>query len=156
VRRVVLLCALAGVAGWSGCSADVPSSTAPEDAAPPPHVDREAPATQRESDDDEPPVDHELEAAVASRLRVDPVVEGARIRVDANRGRVQLFGAVASRAEKQRAIAIAWIDGVTDVDASALTVSPFAARGAHVPVPTAPARAADEDEPGDVVFQPER
>jgi hyperosmotically inducible periplasmic protein len=147
VRRLVLLLWIAG------CSTDVPSSTSPADAPSHERVDRHAPSSEHE--EDAPPVDHELEATVESRLRVDPVVEGARIRVDADRGRVQLFGAVASRAEKQRAIAIAWIDGVTDVDASALTVSPFAARGAHVPVPTAPARSA-EPEAGDVVFDPDR
>lgn len=146
MRRLVLMCTV------MACSADQAPSTSPEDA---PSRERiEGPASSRELDDDAPPVDHELEAGVESRLRADPVFEGARIRVDAKRGRVALFGAVASRAEKQRAIAIAWIDGVTDVDASALTVSPFAARGAHVPTPTAPAR--DADEPGDVVFDPDR
>ena len=151
MRRIVLVCA---TAAWAGCAADVPTSTAPEDAPAPARDDAETPSSEPD-DDDEPPVDDELEAAVESRLRVDPVVEDARIRVDAHRGRVQLFGAVASRAEKQRAIAIAWIDGVTDVDASALTVSPFAARGAHVPAPASRSRAAD-DEPGEVVFDPDR
>lgn len=61
-------------------------------------------------------------ADVQSRLSWDPYVERAPIRVAAKGSRVLLEGAVGSAAQRKRAIAHAWVPGVTAVDADGLNV----------------------------------
>jgi osmotically-inducible protein OsmY len=62
-------------------------------------------------------------ADVQSRLSWDPYVERAPIRVAAQGGRVLLEGAVGSAAQRKRAIAHAWVPGVTAVDSDGLSVA---------------------------------
>jgi hyperosmotically inducible protein len=61
-------------------------------------------------------------ADIQSRLSWDPYVEAAPIRVAARGGRVILEGAVGSAAQRKRAMAHAWVPGVTAVDAGGLSV----------------------------------
>jgi osmotically-inducible protein OsmY len=59
---------------------------------------------------------------VQSRLDWDPLVQHDPIRVSVQSGRVLLAGPTGSWAERRRAIALAWVKGVTAVDAEALMV----------------------------------
>jgi osmotically-inducible protein OsmY len=59
---------------------------------------------------------------VQSRLDWDPLVQHDPIRVSVRGGRVFLTGTTGSWAERRRAIALAWVKGVTAVDAKALVV----------------------------------
>lgn len=59
---------------------------------------------------------------VRSRLDWDPLVQHDPIRVSVRDGRVFLAGTTGGSAERQRAIALAWVKGVTAVDANALVV----------------------------------
>lgn len=61
-------------------------------------------------------------ADVQSRLNWDPYVERAPIRVAAQGSLVLLEGAVGSAAQRKRAIAHAWVPGVTAVDSDGLRV----------------------------------
>ncbi len=100
--------------------------------------------------------DRALVETVEARLRIDPTIDASRVDVDADDGRVRLFGTVASAAEKQRIVERAWVAGVIDVDASALDVRPFdepAGSGPPEPEPTTSEE--PQTEPGEVVFGPE-
>jgi osmotically-inducible protein OsmY len=61
---------------------------------------------------------------VKSRLAWDALVEHDPLEVSVKDQRVTLRGSVGSAAEKTRAVADAWVDGVDEVDASAVTVQP--------------------------------
>jgi hypothetical protein len=106
-------------------------------------------------EDDEAPFDREIEEAVQQRLHLEEAMDASLVGVDADAGRVQLFGTVSSRQEKQRAVTLAWVDGVVDVDASALAVRPWRTRSPHDGLPTAPPTdpaETEQTEPGEVVF----
>ena len=59
---------------------------------------------------------------VRSRLDWDPLVQHDPIRVSVRSRRVFLAGTTGSSAERRRAIALAWVKGVTAVDAEAVVV----------------------------------
>jgi osmotically-inducible protein OsmY len=59
---------------------------------------------------------------VRSRLDWDPLVQHDPIRVSVRSGRVYLAGTTGSWAERRRAIDLAWVKGVTAVDANALEI----------------------------------
>jgi osmotically-inducible protein OsmY len=59
---------------------------------------------------------------VQSRLDWDPLVQHDPIRVSVQSSRVLLAGTTGSWAERRRAITLAWVKGVTAVDAEALVV----------------------------------
>jgi hypothetical protein len=104
--------------------------------------------------DDAPPFDRELVDAVEQRMALEPSLAASGIDVAAKSGRIRLFGSVQSVAQKNRAVAMAWVDGVVEVDASELDVLP--GDGVHEgPSPESPVHP-DEDEPGEVVFGRER
>ena len=108
---------------------------------------------------EEPPFDRELVADVEQRLRIDSTIDASRVGVEADAGRVRLFGTVTTEAEKERAVALAWVAGVVDVDANALDVWPFRDPNGSEPASSEPPLTPSEDEarnePGEVVFGPE-
>lgn len=67
--------------------------------------------------------DSEVEADVKSRLRWDALVNDGLIAVAVDHGKVTLDGVVASAAERRRAFSDAWVDGVSEVDNTALEVT---------------------------------
>lgn len=66
--------------------------------------------------------DEEIEAEIEARLADDVLVDAALIDVEVDGAEVVLTGATGSLAEKNRAVADAWVGGVTSVDADALEV----------------------------------
>lgn len=70
--------------------------------------------------------DAEIETDVVERLRWDVRVDGGMIDTEVDSGSVKLSGVVGSAAEKRQAEDDAWVDGVTDVDASGLKVRAWA------------------------------
>jgi osmotically-inducible protein OsmY len=63
-----------------------------------------------------------LAGDVRSRLAWDPLVQHDSLHVTVRGTRVLLDGTTGSNAEAQRAITLAWVKGVTAVDAAAITV----------------------------------
>jgi hypothetical protein len=104
-----------------------------------------------------PPFDRELVADVEQRLRIDSTIDASRVGVEADAGRVRLFGTVTTEAQKERAVELAWVAGVVDVDANALDVWPFRDPDGSRPASSEPVPSEDEtrNEPGEVVFGPE-
>ncbi|MFP4273021.1 MAG: BON domain-containing protein, partial [Halothiobacillaceae bacterium] len=74
--------------------------------------------------DDRP--DSEISADVKSALRWDTLVDHGLINVNVENDIVELSGVVGSAAEKNRAIADAWVNGVETVNAADLTVKRWA------------------------------
>ena len=72
-----------------------------------------------------PRSDAAIAAEVSSRLRWDVFVDDGGLVVRSRAGVVELEGAVASAAEKRRAVTDAWVGGVTDVEAAGLHVDPW-------------------------------
>jgi osmotically-inducible protein OsmY len=72
------------------------------------------------------PTDQEIAADVTERLDWDIWVNGDLIKVTVNNGHVTLNGAVGSVAERRRATDDAWVNGVTSVDDTGLTVDKWA------------------------------
>lgn len=70
--------------------------------------------------------DFDIKEDVKERLRWDAVVEDGLIRVDVQKGKVILSGAVGSAAEKSRAYFDAWVRGVVGVDDDNLSVKAWA------------------------------
>lgn len=70
--------------------------------------------------------DREVTADVRGQLRANAMVDAGLIRVDTSNGVVTLTGTVGSAAEKNRAIANAYVTGTTDVKASDLKVRAWA------------------------------
>ncbi|MFW6154254.1 MAG: BON domain-containing protein [Planctomycetota bacterium] len=70
--------------------------------------------------------DSEIKAEVTQALHWDVLVDHGLIEVTVEDGKVMLSGTVGSAAEKRRARFDAWVGGVTEVDASALEVEPWA------------------------------
>lgn len=68
--------------------------------------------------------DAEIRADVRERLDWDLWVDAGLLRVAVADGKVTLTGAVGSAAERSRAYALAMVAGVSDVDASGLSVNP--------------------------------
>ena len=71
-------------------------------------------------------------ADVQSNLDWDPLVQHALIRVTARGARVLLAGVTGSGLARRRAIALAWVKGVEEVDADQLVVDPTRAPSANV------------------------
>ncbi|MDY6948035.1 MAG: BON domain-containing protein, partial [Pseudomonadota bacterium] len=69
------------------------------------------------------PSDRQLIADARQALAWDAYVDGSRIDVDAVDGVVILAGKVASAAQRRRAIALGWVAGTKQVDASGLDVA---------------------------------
>lgn len=93
-----------------------------------------------------PRSDREVSLVIRSRLRWDAFVDAGGLTVRCENGVVTIAGAVASAAEKRRAITDTWIAGVTEVDASELHVDPWLRtndrpRDDAVPTPAAVERA---------------
>jgi osmotically-inducible protein OsmY len=63
-----------------------------------------------------------IAADIETRLDWDPLLARQPIRVSVRARRVLLVGAIGSRAQRKRAIALAWVKGVSAVDASALRI----------------------------------
>jgi len=70
--------------------------------------------------------DSEIEADIKARLQWDVWINGSMINTAVKAGKVTLTGTVGSAISKSRASDDAWINGVSDVDASGLTVEPWA------------------------------
>lgn len=70
--------------------------------------------------------DEEIRPEIEQALKWDVLVDHALIDVGVTNGNVMLTGTVGSAAEKRRAIADAWVAGVTSVDASGLEVARWA------------------------------
>ena len=70
--------------------------------------------------------DAEIDADVESRLRWDIWINGDLVSATVKDGKVTLTGTVGSAISKSRASDDAWLNGVTGVDASGLTVEPWA------------------------------
>ncbi len=70
-----------------------------------------------------PRPDSEIESDIEQAFRWDALLYGAGIDVDVDNGAVKLSGAVASAAEKSRALSDASVPGVNAIDASGLDVS---------------------------------
>ena len=70
--------------------------------------------------------DAEIKPEIVNRMMWDTLVDGDRIRVQVDRGRVALSGPVGSLAEKRRAVSNAWVSGVTAVDSSGLRIEEWA------------------------------
>jgi len=62
-------------------------------------------------------------AEIDEMMHWDSHLDDAQIQVDVNGNRVPLSGQVPSAAEKSRAIRLAWVTGVSDVDATGLQVA---------------------------------
>lgn len=75
-----------------------------------------------ESDEKRP--DWDIRSDVESRLRWSSRVDDALISVQVNNGNVRLSGTVGSAAEKNLAVANAWVKGARSVDAGGLKVDP--------------------------------
>jgi osmotically-inducible protein OsmY len=69
-----------------------------------------------------PRADSEIAAEIEQRLQWDVRVDGALITVDVREGRVTLSGSVGSARDVATATTLAWVQGVTAVDASGLAV----------------------------------
>lgn len=65
----------------------------------------------------------EIETEIQQMLQWDVHLDDARIDVEVQGSRVRLSGQVPSAAEKSRAISMAWVAGVTDVNAANLRVT---------------------------------
>ncbi|HJT82473.1 MAG TPA: BON domain-containing protein, partial [Chthoniobacterales bacterium] len=81
--------------------------------------------------------DTEIAADAKRALDVDVWVDASKVSVTANSGKISLTGSVGSAAEKSRAQTLAWVSGVTGVDAKGLQVDPTLTRnirkaGMHV------------------------
>jgi osmotically-inducible protein OsmY len=66
--------------------------------------------------------DEEIAGEIRRRLDLDPQLYGGLVEVEVNGGRVALGGVVGSAAQKALAERDAWVTGVTEVDASGLSV----------------------------------
>ncbi len=75
--------------------------------------------------------DAEIDADVKARLQWDVWINGNMINTAVKAGKVTLTGTVGSAISKSRASDDAWINGVSDVDASGLTVEPWAREDAR-------------------------
>jgi osmotically-inducible protein OsmY len=69
-----------------------------------------------------PRADSEIAAEIEQRLQWDVRVDDALITVDVREGRVTLSGSVGSARDVATATTLAWVQGVTAVDASGLAV----------------------------------
>jgi hypothetical protein len=141
----------------TGCRHDEPTAVARPGAAEADLVSRWGP--RGEPAEADPPFDRELVDEVQQRIAVDPSLDASCIAVGADAGRIRLFGTVETIAQKNHAVAIAWVDGVTEVDASELDVGPVPG-GVHEAPPAEPRAArGDRDEreaeAGEVVFGPD-
>lgn len=74
--------------------------------------------------------DADIEREVRACLKSHVFVDDALVRASASNGTVRLAGIVGSATEKARATEVAWVAGVTRVDATALRVDPAASRDA--------------------------
>jgi osmotically-inducible protein OsmY len=63
-----------------------------------------------------------IAADIETRLDWDPLLAHQPIRVSVRARRVYLIGVIGSRAQRKRAVALAWVKGVSAVDASALRI----------------------------------
>lgn len=70
--------------------------------------------------------DREITADIRGQLRADALVDSGLVRVNTNNGVVTLTGTVGSAAEKNRAIANAYVTGTMDVKSSDLKVRAWA------------------------------
>lgn len=77
--------------------------------------------------------DPAIEADIEGRLKDDPMVDPAFIRVVVANGMVTLTGAVGTAAAKRRAVEDAWVAGVRHVEASKLTVKDWARKSKQMP-----------------------
>lgn len=68
--------------------------------------------------------DWEIRADIRSRLRWSARVDDALVDIQVKEGKVRLTGSVSSTAEKNTAIANAWVRGTRSVDAGGLAVAP--------------------------------
>lgn len=75
-----------------------------------------------------PRVDAEIARDIESAFRWDRLLDAGEIRVEVKGGKAILSGRVGSAAERRRAYHTAWVNGVTDVDHSALKVDAAASR----------------------------
>ncbi len=66
--------------------------------------------------------DEDIEADIRGRAQSDVLVNDNRLEIEVDDGRVDLSGKVASLAAQKRAEALAWINGVRNVDIEDLTV----------------------------------
>jgi len=73
-----------------------------------------------------PRMDDDIEADVVHRWDADPWIDESLLGVIVDQGRVSITGTVGSLDEKRRAIQYAWVDGVTGVEATTLSVQGWA------------------------------
>jgi osmotically-inducible protein OsmY len=66
--------------------------------------------------------DHDIKPEIEGRLQWDTLIHDRMIDVAVDDGAVTLHGTVGSAAEKSRAVATAWVSGVSSVDGSTLQV----------------------------------
>lgn len=77
--------------------------------------------------------DRKIKSDIEQRLARDPHVDRSFIRIAVSNGMVTLAGAVATAAEKRRAVEVAWVAGVRHVEASKLNVEAWAQVYRHAP-----------------------
>jgi osmotically-inducible protein OsmY len=65
-----------------------------------------------------------IAADIETRLDWEPLLAHQPIRVSVRARRVFLKGTIGSRAQRKRAVALAWVKGVSAVDATALSIDP--------------------------------